>query len=466
MQLKEKIKKYIKSRSAPQITAAGCIVLVVLNIAAAAVSFMSSGGRGAAAVSFAVLILTAAAAAVTVKAAKAAHDGASKDGASTLRYNFLATKRSELIRKLLVGNFSSSREEFEENGIIFDKTYFGVVTARIDRLKEIDPAKVPTMKFGIMNIGDDVLSKTGRVYSIEPNEYDIAWVINYEDYHPLLPAVEQVQKFVESIYGITASFGCNFGAESAEDISDLFRNSLYSLSYRLSKGYNSIILYNSIKDLAKGVCEYPEQLEREIMSDISAQNGASMKAHIHEFAEKIAEAPYSTVIGHANRLISASDKLVSGIAAEDDITVNYVEIMTRMETIAEIERFIAAHCESVMQKCAKKSDPKQSIADEISNYIDDHFRDSNLSVDMIAGEVNRSASYMRTIFKQSRGISVSEYISNKRFDEVCRLLIETDLPAQEIGKRAGLSSGPYFYTAFKKHTGYTPDQYRNIHKHQ
>lgn len=385
-----------------------------------------------------------------------------------IQYDFLSTKRNELIHKLLFGTFTYSQDDLDEYNIVFDKQFFGVVMARIDRLKEIDPANIPIIKYGIMNIGDEVLAKVGRVYSIESNEFDIAWVINYDDYHPLMPAVEQVQKFVESIYKITASFGCNFGADSAEDLSDLYHNAQYSLSYRLSKGYNSIILYNSIKDSAQNICEYPDTLERDIISDMTTQNRESMRKNIHKFMDTISTASYSTVIMHANRLLSSVDQIAVKItSAEDAVTVNNIETMTRMETISEIESFVAARCESVSIKFSEiKSDSKKDmIANTIIDYIDEHFRDSNLSIDMIANEVNRSANYTRSIFKQSQGISISDYISNKRFDEVCRILLETNMTAQEIGKQVGLNSGSYFYTAFKKHTGYTPDQYRKIHQH-
>lgn len=77
--------------------------------------------------------------------------------------------------------------------------------------------------------------------------------------------------------------------------------------------------------------------------------------------------------------------------------------------------------------------------------------------------MNKSANYTRTIFKQNKGISISEYISKTRFDEVCRLLRETNLTAQQISRRTGMSSSSYFYTAFKKYTGYTLEQYRKKH---
>ena len=102
----------------------------------------------------------------------------------------------------------------------------------------------------------------------------------------------------------------------------------------------------------------------------------------------------------------------------------------------------------------------EKLADDIREYIDERYTDPGLSVDMIASHVGRSANYSRTIFKRCKGISISDYIASKRFDEVCRLLRETDLSAVQICLRTGMSANSYFYTAFKKHTGYTLEQYR------
>lgn len=380
-------------------------------------------------------------------------------------YNFFSDNRSDLIRKLLFGTFTYSKDELSENGIIFDMKFFGVIMARIDRMKELDPAGIPIIKYGIMNIGNDVFSKFGRVYSIEPNEYDIAWIINYENPAAAVPGVKQVQEFVESIYKITVSFGCNFGADSAEDISDLYHNSMYSLSFRLSMGYNSIILYNSIKDYAKNICEYPEEIEKEIIYGILSNNRSIIHTCLDKFMDEIDTAPYSTILTHVNRLLSAADSIPNNETAEEQTTVNYLEIMTRMETITEIKDFVLHRFENLAIKLSdtKTDYRKNMIVDAVVDFIDEHYKDPNLSIDIIANAVNRSANYTRSIFKQIKGISISEYISNKRFDEVCRLLIETEQSAQEIGKQIGLNSGSYFYTAFKKHTGCTPDQYRKQH---
>ena len=46
------------------------------------------------------------------------------------------------------------------------------------------------------------------------------------------------------------------------------------------------------------------------------------------------------------------------------------------------------------------------------------------------------------------------------------MLVETNMTAQAIATSIGMSSGSYFYAAFKKHTGLTPEQYRKKHMKQ
>ena len=71
-----------------------------------------------------------------------------------------------------------------------------------------------------------------------------------------------------------------------------------------------------------------------------------------------------------------------------------------------------------------------------------------------------SPNYVRTLFKEKLDISVSNYINDIRFKKVMELLLNTDIPANRIAEMVGLPAGGYFYTAFKKVAGVTPDEYR------
>jgi len=63
-------------------------------------------------------------------------------------------------------------------------------------------------------------------------------------------------------------------------------------------------------------------------------------------------------------------------------------------------------------------------------------------------------------FKTEMGVTPSDYLLCMRLDMSCRLLAETDLPADKIARRCGIGSGGRLSKLFRKHLGTTPTEYR------
>ncbi len=88
----------------------------------------------------------------------------------------------------------------------------------------------------------------------------------------------------------------------------------------------------------------------------------------------------------------------------------------------------------------------------------------NISVELsreeLAGQVYMSPDYLTKLFKKETGMSLSEYIIQKRIALAKQLLAATDLSIVEISQRAGFSYSSYFVRIFKKKTEMTPQQYR------
>ena len=64
-------------------------------------------------------------------------------------------------------------------------------------------------------------------------------------------------------------------------------------------------------------------------------------------------------------------------------------------------------------------------------------------------------------FKKNTGVSLSQYLAQKRFRIATALLRDTDLTISEICERTGFSDVSYFSKAFKKEISYTPSEYRH-----
>ncbi|MXV37800.1 helix-turn-helix domain-containing protein [Flavobacteriaceae bacterium Ap0902] len=66
-------------------------------------------------------------------------------------------------------------------------------------------------------------------------------------------------------------------------------------------------------------------------------------------------------------------------------------------------------------------------------------------------------------FKKVYGKGVFEYTFNYRMQRASELLITHSHTVKEVSYLLGYSSPPSFSTAFKKHTGIAPSEYKKAH---
>lgn len=97
----------------------------------------------------------------------------------------------------------------------------------------------------------------------------------------------------------------------------------------------------------------------------------------------------------------------------------------------------------------------------ILNYIDEHFTEK-LSLDELAEKAGMSPNYFSSFFKKISGISLWDYISNKRINMAVQLLRENGLGKNilEIATLCGFNNTTHFNKMFKRITGMTPTEYK------
>ena len=72
-----------------------------------------------------------------------------------------------------------------------------------------------------------------------------------------------------------------------------------------------------------------------------------------------------------------------------------------------------------------------------------------------------SVSRYNTVFKQIKGISPVQYITELRMQHACSLLTSTDLSVKKIGEMVGYSDNHFFSKIFKSRFGVSPKEYRS-----
>ena len=65
-------------------------------------------------------------------------------------------------------------------------------------------------------------------------------------------------------------------------------------------------------------------------------------------------------------------------------------------------------------------------------------------------------------FKAATGLSLNEYLLNQRIAGAKSLLASTPKKVAEVALETGFGNASYFCQQFKRVTGYTPNEYREI----
>lgn len=102
---------------------------------------------------------------------------------------------------------------------------------------------------------------------------------------------------------------------------------------------------------------------------------------------------------------------------------------------------------------------QRMIAENVKERLCRDFR-QHLTVEEFAEEYGVSPSSLKKYFRLVYGSPVSEYIKNVKMEHACRLLRETKMSIGEIAAESGYQNQGKFGSAFKKHIGEAPLEYR------
>jgi len=100
-----------------------------------------------------------------------------------------------------------------------------------------------------------------------------------------------------------------------------------------------------------------------------------------------------------------------------------------------------------------------SAVEQVVHHIETK-RAFHMTSSEAAEMVHLNPSYFSKLFKQTKGMTYTDYVTAMKIKEAVRLLEHTSLRLTEIGERLGFADPAYFSNTFKKIVGSTPSDYR------
>ncbi|HEY2420249.1 MAG TPA: bifunctional transcriptional activator/DNA repair enzyme AdaA [Neobacillus sp.] len=105
--------------------------------------------------------------------------------------------------------------------------------------------------------------------------------------------------------------------------------------------------------------------------------------------------------------------------------------------------------------------PDTEWVEQITAYIDKNYHEK-LTLESLADICHGSTYHMHRTFKRIKGVTPIEYIQQIRINNAKEYLIESNQDIAAIAMVVGIPNTSYFITLFKKKTGYTPTEYRQL----
>lgn len=129
-------------------------------------------------------------------------------------------------------------------------------------------------------------------------------------------------------------------------------------------------------------------------------------------------------------------------------------------SIESFEAYLLYYIQTA-QNYIQLSDAKQSIAKILINYINSHYTEE-LDRKTLSEVVFLSPDHLARLFKKETGDTLINYITQKRVTIAKELLKHTDDPIYLVASQVGYDNYSYFSKLFKKETGLSPIDFRNL----
>ncbi len=352
-----------------------------------------------------------------------------------------------------------------------DVAYF-LVVARVDSWNEELPyADRTLLLFAIQNIVTEFFQGASSpvCQQIIIDSRNLLWYIRSERTSQFVLAVlETIQNTCRELLKLTVSFVASSKSVAWKDMHLIYYRlrKILGFSYGVNEGIlladnRNTLSQSELRDEGKASDVRRQLKQLKLLEDCLENNEQQQFNHI--YSELLSQL-YSTsnLSGMLEMYYSTCTMLLSytnkwGLNIDIDFALLHTGQMELKEVMLELQQ---AANQLFQVKHTELAERTIGVVEQINQYIEEHL-DGDLSLTQLAEIVHLNPSYLSRLYKQSAGISLSEYINEVKLDKCRQLLRQPFMKIHEVGSAVGFYSPPYFTRFIKKMVNMTPQEFRD-----
>ncbi|MCM3630808.1 helix-turn-helix domain-containing protein [Paenibacillus glycanilyticus] len=352
---------------------------------------------------------------------------------------------------------------------------FTVCTLRIDRYDEYDRRTSTAMKklhsFAVINITREVLSRAFCCEMIDMQEDHFTLILSGKE-EPLdptavKPSIADVQQVLERYYHLSLSCGIGEAAAQLTQLSASYYQSYQLSQYSILMGYKAIIEIQDIRtNLENKQKSLPEDVEKKLSEAIKkgklTDAGSELERAFTLLAKLQLEDMRRAIADMAWVIKNAAADITSNRITHLSVDIERIPLLPQDHyTLDELHMAFLSLCTAICDEAKPSSmERNEMIIETVKELIWQKYGDYNLSQQSIASTVKLSSAYVGKLFKDSCGITITEYLNDVRLRRAQELLLKEDSTIAEIMEKVGYGNQSYFFRLFKSKFGSTPKEFR------
>ena len=366
-----------------------------------------------------------------------------------------------------------------------------LMIARIDNF-DLNLSMTQKMKivYGVESIANKYMSQVVNSFSLVYESKKLVWIIQpkeekydkNENWNRIVIFVqgtmESIQKKCKELLSVSTSFAVSYSQSSLKNIPENF----YSLNLTLNKsaGVEEELLlvdYNTLKDNNDRSIEdeggfiIRQKLQKAILLETYIESGQKL-----EFENQL-KLIFEKTKDHTVISFGLTSELYYTIAMIFLSYINRLNLTETLKSVLDLNSLlkmgvhksweeIYIYFLNVANKIFEIKKTEHAIhnyktIDFIKNYTEENIS-GDLSLTRFSELLHFNPSYLSRMYKQYTGESISEYISEVKFNKAREMLKKTNRKINEIAIALGFETPSYFTRFFKKKTNLSPQEYRDF----
>mgnify|MGYP000680248927 FL=1 len=384
----------------------------------------------------------------------------------------LPAMREQLVMGILEGRIAGERARamMETYEICLDSPFYVVAALYMDvnpREEQPQPAQLFTLS--LKDMVQDYLKNRTRFFSTAfLDQVIVIFMLDErEEIDQVLYHLDQICKMGFHVLKSSVTAAVGQICANTDALHTSYEEAVNAMEYRSILGSGQVLYINDIEPCSEENILVTEHEFQNLVHAVKLGNRDETNAAIAQIMDSIRKERISP--GQYQLLFMELLSELMKIGRAYKLHPNQIfgehagswQELYRMVTVDELEGWLQEVCTNLRHVLRhERRDSAARLTEQAKAYIEEHYKESDLSADSLCRCLNVSAAYFSTIFKREVGMSFVAYLTKIRLEHALELLRTTEDKTYIIASRVGYMEPNYFSYVFKKQYGISPSKYR------